>query len=272
MTKLASFLKKRRNGGFTLVEMIISIALLAVLLGGMMIMVAPILDSFNSTKKHLVAENVSTTLQNYITLRMKNATNVYIFANTNETSVNSNGATEINKLKNFCKTKTSANKNAYNMHCISLRYDTTDGRYYLYTETPDVDSTTSAFSPSTRKAAFTESFYNDLYYTVDINKALDMDKASETPQPRLPDTIELAINTYDDAAQKNLVFSGYGLTEFREIGREIVRKNTSAQYALKIFTGESAAEADGFSMADAVDDTTRDIFIFYTTYNFAAGK
>ena len=137
MNKICRFFKKRCKSGFTLVEVIVSCALLAILLMGMMLFITPIVKSFNDTNRNLVAENITTCIQNYITLTTRNATNVAIFANTNEASVKANGNAIINSMKEFCETKTSTGKNAYLMKCLSLRYDTTDNRYYLNIETID---------------------------------------------------------------------------------------------------------------------------------------
>ena len=96
MNKICRFFKKRCKSGFTLVEVIVSCALLAILLMGMMLFITPIVKSFNDTNRNLVAENITTCIQNYITLTTRNATNVAIFANTNEASVKANGNAIIN--------------------------------------------------------------------------------------------------------------------------------------------------------------------------------
>ena len=99
MNKICRFFKKRCKSGFTLVEVIVSCALLAILLMGMMLFITPIVKSFNDPNRNLVAENITTCIQNYITLTTRNATNVAIFANTNEASVKANGNAVINSMK-----------------------------------------------------------------------------------------------------------------------------------------------------------------------------
>lgn len=274
MNKFIRLLKKRRNGGFTLIEMVVSIAALAILLGGMMLFISPVIQSFNDNSRNLVAENVSTCIQDYISLGTRNATNVLIIGNTNEQSIKTNANGAINALKTFCKTQTSEHKNAYTMNCISLKYNSTDKRYYLYKETVDVSQNGDFADPVVKdkdSEVFSKCFYDDLYFDVKIEKALDMDKADQTPQPTLNDTAKITINTYDDADNQHIVFSTSGMTEFREIGREITRKNSKAKYMFQILSGKSCTATDCFSSADAEDDA-RDIYIFYTSYNFAGGK
>lgn len=41
MKSMIRLLKKRNKGGFTLVEVVVSVALLAILMGGMMMFIAP---------------------------------------------------------------------------------------------------------------------------------------------------------------------------------------------------------------------------------------
>ena len=272
MSKLIRFFKKRRNGGFTMVEMIVSVVLLAILLGGMTLMITPILRSFSDTKRDLVAENVSTCIQTYISTSMQDATNVVIFANTNYDSIKTAANDKINGLKSFCKTQTSDAKNAYTLQCISLKYDTTDNRYYLYNEESDLNDSVNPLK-GTSNLAFSECLYNDLYYSLSIYKALDLDKNDGT---RMNDTAEITISTYSDVAMSNLVFGGIGLTEFREIGRDIAlrasnAKNTLDPFKFEIYTGETITACDGFSTTDAVDGA-RDIYIFFTKYNYESIK
>ena len=63
-------LKKRNSGGFTLVEVIVSCALLAVLLGGMMLFIYPVIRTFDDTEKVYTADNVANCIDEYITKKI----------------------------------------------------------------------------------------------------------------------------------------------------------------------------------------------------------
>lgn len=269
MKKLKGFFRLTRNRGFTMVELVISVVLLAILLGGMMIMVAPVLESFNDTKRDLVAENVSNCILENVSIRMRNATNVIVFGNTNIDSIKANANGIVNDLKNTCK-------DGYKIDCISLKYDATDGRYYLYDNEVDITKNIATSDPvESSSMAFSKAFYNDLYFDIEYKRALDNDKLTEDPQPTLKDTAEISITTYSDEAKKVPVYYGAGLTEFREIGRDIVRneKNpANVKYKFNIYTGAACTPSEGFKTSDATDDTLRDVYIFYTSYKFAAAE
>lgn len=282
MSKIMKFFKRRRNGGFTMVEMVVSVALLGILVAGMTIMVAPILNSFNDTQRHLIAENVSTCIQTYVSSSMKDATNVVIFADTDYDELKSSSVVkqELKALREFCSTQSSLNKPAYTLHCISLEYDTTDQRYYVYNKTCKMGTDDEPFDTSKDALAFSECLYNDLYYTLSISKALDLDDA--TGATRLNDTAEISISTYSDAACNNLLFGGVGVTEFREISRDILLRSGGGSTGLAPFKFEIYKPKDdptnpgtevftnspeGYSTADATDDK-RNIYIFYTNYSY----
>ena len=76
-------LKKHNSGGFTLVEVIVSCALLAVLLGGMMLFIYPVIRTFDDTEKVYTADNVANCIDEYITKKIYNARRIAIFSNAN---------------------------------------------------------------------------------------------------------------------------------------------------------------------------------------------
>ena len=271
MKRLKRILCRKRNGGFTLVEMIISIAILAILMVGMVFMITPIVRSFNDQNRDLVAENISTCIQNYISLSMRNATNVTIVGNTNEDSLKANPKV-VQDLKDFCENnKTTDGKYAYILKCLSLRYDAADGRYYLYHDTIDTSSTTAIVNSATESTSvFSRCLYNGLYSSYAIEKAVDLDNAPA----RMNDTIRMTVRTYSGAGNTNLVFEGNGITEFREIGRDYKINPTNPKYKLMICSDDGIKSSPAVE-TDAIDTTTAsgnltDIYIYYTLYNMAA--
>lgn len=59
MRSIIRLLKKQNKGGFTLVEVVVSVALLAILMGGMMMFIAPIVRNFNDNQKDQSAQSVA---------------------------------------------------------------------------------------------------------------------------------------------------------------------------------------------------------------------
>ncbi len=78
MKSMIRLLKKRNKGGFTLVEVVVSVALLAILMGGMMMFIAPIVRNFNDNQKDQSAQSVSACINDYIVRSIRYATQVAV--------------------------------------------------------------------------------------------------------------------------------------------------------------------------------------------------
>lgn len=75
-------LKKRRNSGFTLVELIISCALLGILIIGVVTFATPVLNMINSEHKSARATGLAETLDSYISGTLRNAIKIQVIQNT----------------------------------------------------------------------------------------------------------------------------------------------------------------------------------------------
>lgn len=266
MSSFFRLLVKKRNRGFTLVEMIVSVAILAILMAGMMLFISPVVRSFNDTNRNMLAENVSTCVQKYITSSIRNADKVIVFGNTNDEQLKISGNDKISALKKFCAdNKTSGGANAYVLKCISLRFDDTDGRYYLYHETINtsgVGDTTDPLNAATRFNVFSKVLYRDLYIDFTFQKPLDMDKAGESPQPVRKDALQMSVNTYADKEHNNLLFVGSGLTELRQIKKDIAKNKAGSTCELAIYEGASATAKDTLKTADGITGS-KNVYIYY---------
>lgn len=261
MKKFIRLLTKRRNHGFTLVEMIVSIALLAVLLGGMMIFITPILASYNNNQTLYTAENVSTAMQEYITHSLRNAYQVNIFTNANyDSNATADVTDKVSPMATYVNGKngagtTSANR-LYELKCLSLRYN--DGKYILCNETVDVSVTSGSYlsgnddnkNLQTANKAFSDVLYDNLY--MDFTFALPDEDPDEAVEKLSKDTLELTIKSYTDKDKKNLVFFGTGLSEF---------------YAIKTMLRSKAPEAEYYVKINELTPTegNNDIYIYYVT-------
>lgn len=274
MNKILRILKKRRSGGFTLVEMIVSVALLAILLGGMMLFIAPIIRSFNDTKTDLTAENVSTTVQEYIIRSIRNANQVAVFnyvsaddltSTTAKLADGTSYADVINGMNNYCTsingTGCAQENKKYLLKCISLRYE--DGKYILYNESVD-DS--GRLNPTGKVKVFSDCLYDDLYLTFDFGKIKNSDYGvvdSKTSGYEFrPDTLTLDVNAYGDSAHNNKLFVGAGVFELRQIKVMIDQDISNAKdYYLKMAHENTAENPYTY---DSISDDKKDIFIYYT--------
>lgn len=237
-----------------MVEMVISVALLGVLMGGMVIMVAPILRSYSEEKQMLTATNVSNCVQEYITRSLRNASQICIVSNASYTD-NGNAAVTgiVSSMKAYCDKKTT-----HTLNCISLR--NINGQYYLCEE-PITPASSGSYlqgnaTPTASTKVFSDCLYNDLYMDFKFEPA-----SVETTDPATgattttiaKDILATTVQTYTDATRKNMVFNGYGVTELRQIKVQLRAGAKEENYYLK------------FVDMGGTDDDHSDIYIYYVT-------
>ena len=261
MKAIKKLFGKRAKSGFTLVEMIISIALLAILLGGMTIVVTPILESFKDEKQSITANNVSSCVQEYVTRSLRNASQILIVSNASYTDANGGSvtATTDEMLKYIAKKNTGATK-THELRCLSLRY--VDGKYILCDE-PVKSGVTSggvltgnASTASLQGKVYSDCLYDDLYMDIKFEPAMltvtdPVTGATTATQGK--DVLQTTIKAYSDKARKAMVFNGSGITELRQIKVQLRAGAKEANYYLK------------FLDMGGTDDAHKDIYIFYVT-------
>ncbi len=257
---IARILKKRASHGFTLVEMIIAIALLAVLLGGMVILTAPVLNTVTDNEKLITAESVSSTIQEYVTRTLRNSSKIVVVSNASyddnkSTAVNN----EVNALRTYVNKVTTENGGVamYSLKCLSLRY--IDGSYYLCNEPVDLTKIdtilTGNENASTLKGkVFSDCLYNDLYLDCKLEKgqvkSSTLDPVTGTyPYEESDNFLQLGIDTYTDSGKNVMVCSTSSVMELRQI-----------KFALR--AGEKNTDYY-VHMVDAGSATGKDIYIYY---------
>ncbi len=259
MKKLIRILKKRRNHGFSMVEMIVAVALLALLLGGMMITISPILQSYNDNQTLYTAENVATCIQEEITHTLRNAYQVNIFTDMTYTD-NWNNTSVQNKIKAMADyvnaknadTAISSNR-VYELKCLSLRYN--EGQYYLCNENVNTvgaagqyitGNANNAALDSSRKC-YSDVLLDGLY--MDFGFSMPTETKADGTAIVSKDTFKLDITAYSDADKKSIVYAGSGLSECFAVKTMLRAKAPDSDYFVKISSGGSA--------------TGKDIYIYY---------
>lgn len=280
MKRIRCLFKKSSSGGFTLVEMVVSVALLAILLAGMMLFVSPIVRSFNDNMTDLTAENVATTIEEYISRSVRNANQVAVFSYINESDLSTGSYKAlIDEMVKFCLevnkdskgTILPTGKEKYLLKCISLRYDTSSGKYYLCNE--KVNQSNGAFESLSLndKKVFSDCLYKDLYLTVDIKKTKNDDFGStdtsiyNAGEEYRSDALDIKICAYRDADRKSKAFEGSGIAELRNIKGMLSQDATaySSTYFMKMIPDNpNPTDNSELSFADSTDGN-RDIFIYY---------
>lgn len=287
LNKIKRRLFSRKNGGFTLVEVIVSSALLGVLLLGIIAFITPAFKLIKTEETNAQASTVASAMENYITRSLRSTPYVKIFTNA-QLSDFSAGKTSVTSgdLKTMLDWAAAAeNTDIYEIRCVSVRLTTdlrsNETKYMLYQSYfKDGQLTTTYDYP-----VFESCFYDGLYPSVSIKQATnqyrDLDDAGNPVFPKNEDgtyqtltnraALELDLNIYDDSSMgaASLVFSGYGLTELYMVASNdydpdpAVNKNS---YGYTIYPTTQLRSDDDADTANA-----HDIFIFYAARKLTEG-
>ena len=174
---LKRLLKKRNNGGFTLVEVVISCALLGILVVGVVSFATPVLNMVNSNKKTARATLLAETLDSYISGTLKSAKKIEVFTNTTSDKAKSEGMAGTTGLQNINDFMQS-NSDKYEVRCISISWledsaSAVSGRKKLFLRNCRVDNNYSGGYVNTLKVltqtkVFDDTLYNGLYPIISV--------------------------------------------------------------------------------------------------------
>ncbi len=182
--RIKRLLRLRNNGGFTLVEVIIATALLAILIVGMFGFVQPVMNSVRSKEQNARAVMLADTIESYIASSTKYAyyvatfsgvtpadvtsTNPSVFANI--ATVKYSGEEEPFKstagtLEGMKKRMEALNKANYEIRCIGMRWlaDPKNGEKKLMLTNEVVNQDNLALDLTKSKTVFETCFYDGLY-------------------------------------------------------------------------------------------------------------
>lgn len=124
----ARLFKKRRNSGFTLIEVIISCALLGILVFGVFAFASPIMNLINTGKKSARATALAETIDTYIVGTLRNSIRTVVIKNTSFERIHSQSVVyenplELRPIYDFmCATDLSGIPNAakYEVRCLGI--------------------------------------------------------------------------------------------------------------------------------------------------------
>lgn len=184
LKRIKRLLKKRNNGGFTLVEVIVSSALLGILILGVIGFSQPVLDNVKAQEQNARAVMMCETIESYIAKSTRYAYYVQTFSGVvAEDTVYTSAATPVpianakytgseyiehtdaslaDMLK--CLNET-LNKENYEIRCIGMRWmqDPKNGEMKMMLTNEVVDQNTCALDNSKTKLVFESCFYDGLY-------------------------------------------------------------------------------------------------------------
>lgn len=269
--KLARILKKSKNRGFTLIEVIISCVLLGVLIIGMFSVITPIMSGVRTKEQNANALMLGEAAEAYIDRSIKNSILVAIFENAKPEDMAEDAAIPKSKQMEemLAFINSSDNKDAfggevYELKCIGIRwgYDAKTQRHKYMITSEKVNKTTGAVdyskeipditNPADPKSylVFETCFYETLFPTFSFEimetNVLDddgnpvMEDDGVTPKMQEIPAIKTIINVYRDANMEELAFQGTGYADLINI-----KRLQSQNDLYKLFSKKGIQKEDG---------------------------
>lgn len=161
---------KRNNAGFTLVEVVVSIALLGIMLIGVLGFTAPLLANVAEKQQDAQAVMLMEAVDSYITNSLRNAKFLKIIANVNMNDTAFLGTPEWaaadNDIREMAKAA-AASGGEDELHCISFRWRPTGGlgerKLVLMQETVTCQTNGSYTLSATPTEVMGDAIYNKMY-------------------------------------------------------------------------------------------------------------
>lgn len=217
---------RKPNGGFTLVEMIVSCALLGILAVGITAFVAPVMQTISDSKVNARASLLAETMEGYIRRSTVNSCYVKIFTNAKSSDVELNGVvttdTDLKAMKEFVGK--AENKKIYDLRCIGIRWDTVGNRYIITNETLSDAAGSVELQPSKTYKVFEDCFYKHLYPEVKFEQVTaDVTttdaSGNEVTKTEKVGALKTTVTVYTEQEHTNGVFTfqGVGYTDYINI-------------------------------------------------------
>ncbi len=271
---LTRLFKKRNSAGFTLVEVIVSTALIGVLMVGIVLFMAPVFSMVDTNETAQRADRTTTTLEHYISKSLRNSVLVKVYTGAKSTDIttaegairNDTDFSGEGGISDFMKD----HSDNYQLNCLSIKYvedtnprNNSEGnnphKFMLYNESFDINYNLLSSVP-----VFEECFYEDIYpqFTFDRESMkVELDENGKIitddidPKPEVKTTlypgIQLDIDIYNDENMMDYgrIFRGTSYIEINNI--KSMQINSEGKY--KIFPVKE------------LDPNEKDIYIFYVS-------
>lgn len=251
MKKLIRLLKRRKkNSGFTLVEMVISCGLLGILVLGVTLFITPVMKSAGSNEVNVRATLLADTVNNYISRSTRGANFVMIFTNADRAEAYDGGEIASNEnLKDMLKYANSVKdpngKRVMELRCISFKWEndpqTQENKYMVMNET-FINANSTAIN-TTPIPVFENCFYDGLFPKFIVEQLTGTDTApddsssegdsSDPADPKPVPAIKLTTEVYDDQNMNFPEFIGVGYTEYGQIKNDQINDGTYKFYEPK---------------------------------------
>lgn len=262
MKKILRLPKRRNNGGFTLVEVIVSCALLGILILAVMGMITPVMSVVTNNQKNANALMISEAIEAYIDRNIKNSVYCAVFTNagannsalgSKSTDLESTGliskSDALKEMLDFMKADN--NKDIYEVKVIGIRWleDTKTHQYkYMVTNiSPKLkdDGSFETLYSARETRVFEDCFYENLYPKVEFevlayNEHEDNDESKPITSTRNV-ALKTTIDVYSNSSMESLAASGNGYADFINIRTKAINPEGN----LKLYHIEGGNDAMG---------------------------
>ena len=206
--RLKRLLRLRNSSGFTLIEVVVSCALLGILILGVMGFITPVLSSVSDKKMNARALMLSEAINNYIYSTVQNAYYVTTYsgaASSDMSGMSAQVGTLVYTGSDFPKMSATNNKGYVSMknalstlgadrheiRCLGVRWreDPSSGEKKLMLTREQIDDKGSII-PSKTELVFDECFYDDLYPIITFENYTNQYQVKDKDTDKYVDKIE----------------------------------------------------------------------------------
>lgn len=284
MKKILRLLKRRKNGGFTLVEVIISSLLLGILILAVVGLITPVMQTVTHNEKNANALMIAEACEAHIDRNIKNSVYCAVFTNAQYSDITGDKINKHPAMQEMLKfVGDTNNKDIYELKAIGLRWQEDKQKnhykYMLSNMTLKTDAGVTKITTVSDQQVFEECFYDNFFpaFTFDIlpyteyaadadGNLLDEDgnKAADTGKPpKVVSTRNVAIRTiidvYSNTGMTALAAQGKGYAEFINIRTPAINRDG----IYKLYSTNGKKDSDG-NVIGGLEAKTDDEKKFYT--------
>ncbi|MGN0670798.1 MAG: type II secretion system protein [Oscillospiraceae bacterium] len=217
--------RKRKNSGFTLVEMVVSCGLLGILIVGVTAFIGPVLRSAAENEKNVRATLLAQTIDEFVSRSTRDSYYVAVFTDAKRSDAYDGGDIAQNENILAMKDFVDKNKEIYELKCFSYSWaEDTQSHEYKYMLMTEKFKTASAALENNPAPVFEYCFYDGLFPQITVEPIMvkkgsadSSDEGSDSgsgSSNEVAAAIKTTYTIYTKQEMKNEEFIGVGYTEF----------------------------------------------------------
>lgn len=222
MKRLKRLLRRRRkNSGFTLVELVVSCGLLGILVVGVTAFIGPVLRSAAEDEKNVRATLLAQTIDEFVSRSTRDSYYVAIFTDARRSDAYEGGDIAKNENLKAMKEFVDKNNEIYELKCFSYSWsEDTQSHEYKYMLMTEKFKSASAALENKPAPVFEYCFYDGLFPEVTIESIMVNKGSAESSDgdsgavEEVAAAIKSTYTVYTKQEMTHEEFVGVGYTEF----------------------------------------------------------